>query len=111
MGDAEVEEFAVVEITETKFGGPSSVYDSKMGPLNKNELCETCECNWDECPGHFGFIRLNAKFPHPLRSKNILEYLSIFCNQDSINCKFPAIFPIGTTTESKFFLESSFIVE
>ena len=80
MGEKEIEEFAVVEITETKLiGGPNTLYDPKMGPPSKSDICETCEQNWDNCPGHFGFIRLNAKFPHPLRSKNILEYLSVFC--------------------------------
>ena len=80
MGEKEIEEFSVVEITETKLiGGPNTLYDPKMGPPSKSDICETCEQNWDNCPGHFGFIRLNAKFPHPLRSKNILEYLSVFC--------------------------------
>ncbi len=79
MSEKEIEDFGVVEITDTKLGGPNSLYDPKMGPTTKGEICETCECNWDDCPGHFGYIKLNAKFPHPLRSKNVLEYLSIFC--------------------------------
>lgn len=79
MSEKEIEDFAVVEITDTKLGGPNSLYDLKMGPTSKSEICETCECNWDNCPGHFGYIKLNSKFPHPLRSKNILEYLSMFC--------------------------------
>jgi DNA-directed RNA polymerase II subunit RPB1 len=79
MSEKEVADFAVVKITETKLGGPNSLYDTKMGPSSKGEVCETCECNWEDCPGHFGYIELNSKFPHPLRSKNIVEYLSIFC--------------------------------
>lgn len=79
MSEKEIKDFAVVEIIDTKLGGPNSLYDPKMGPTSKSEICETCESNWDDCPGHFGYINLNANFPHPLRSKNILEYLSMFC--------------------------------
>ena len=93
MSEKEIENFAVVEITETKYGGPNSLYDPKMGPLTKNDICETCDANWDKCPGHFGYIKLGSSFPHPLRSKNIVEYLLLFCRscqrlvvtEDSIN--------------------------
>ena len=79
MSEKEIENFAVVEITETKYGGSNSLYDPKMGPLTKNDICETCDANWDKCPGHFGYIKLGSSFPHPLRSKNIVEYLLLFC--------------------------------
>ena len=61
MSEQEIEDFSVVEITDTKLGGPNSLYDLKMGPTSKSEICETCECNWDNCPGHFGYIKLNSK--------------------------------------------------
>ncbi len=83
MSEKEIEDFSVVEITETKYGGPNSVYDPKLGPLTKSDCCETCDGNWDRCPGHFGHIRLGAPFPHPLRSRNIVEYLFLFCR----NCQ------------------------
>jgi DNA-directed RNA polymerase subunit A' len=79
MDEQEVEKFSVVKVTETKLGGPNSLYDCKMGPSSKNEICETCEGNWEECPGHFGHIELHTHFPHPLRSKSVLEYLTLFC--------------------------------
>lgn len=83
MSEKEIEDFSVAEITETKYGGPNSVYDPKMGPLTKSDCCETCDGNWDKCPGHFGHIKLGASFPHPLRSRNIVEYLFLFCR----NCQ------------------------
>jgi len=81
FSEEEIEEYCVVEIKETKLGGPNSLYDLRMGPLDNNEICETCDNNCKDCPGHFGFIKLNAKIPHPLRSKTIIEYLNIFCNK------------------------------
>ena len=81
FSEDEVVNYAVVEVTETKFGGSGSLFDLKMGPIDDNELCETCENNYMNCPGHYGYISLAAKIPHPLRSKNILEYLTLFCNE------------------------------
>jgi len=83
MSEEDVTQFSVVEITDTRLSGPlpNSLYDLRMGPIDNKETCETCENNCKECPGHFGFIKLNAKIPHPLRSKTILEYLTLFCNK------------------------------
>jgi DNA-directed RNA polymerase beta' subunit len=78
FNEDEIRRMSVVEITETKLGGPQSLYDLRMGPLDNNDICETCEEGYD-CPGHFGHIELAVKIPHPLRSKHILEYLSLFC--------------------------------
>ena len=79
MSEEEIKKYAVVQVTETKFTGPNSVGDIRMGVINKNDVCETCEGDWEECCGHFGYIQLDAKIPHPLRIKNVLEYLKLFC--------------------------------
>ncbi len=81
LSEEEIEKLAVVEITDPKYtesvrGG---LYDLRMGPLNNNDICETCEANYKDCQGHFGYINLAVKIPHPLRSKTIVEYLSLFC--------------------------------
>ena len=83
MSEEDVTQFGVVEVTDTRLSGPlpNSLYDLRMGPIDNKEMCETCENNCKECPGHFGYIKLNAKIPHPLRSKTILEYLTLFCNK------------------------------
>ena len=81
LSEEEIEKLAVVEITDPKYTESISggLYDLKMGPLNNNDICETCEANYKDCQGHFGYINLAVKIPHPLRSKTILEYLSLFC--------------------------------
>ena len=81
FSDEEIENFSVIEITETKFSGENSLFDLRLGPLDNGVECETCEQDYKACPGHFGRITLEAKIPHPLRSKSILEYLSLFCNK------------------------------
>lgn len=79
MSEQEIKKYAVTQVTETKFTGPNSVGDLRMGVINKNDVCETCEGGWEECCGHFGYIQLDTKIPHPLRVKNVLEYLKLFC--------------------------------
>ena len=81
----EIRKFSVVEITDIKNDGPGSLYDLKMGPANQIEICETCGEGWDTCPGHFGYIRLNEPVPHPLCSKQILEFLNLFCYNEKCN--------------------------
>jgi DNA-directed RNA polymerase beta' subunit len=75
----EILEWSVLEITSIKLSGNNSVYDLRMGPTSQNEECATCKSKWKVCPGHFGHIPLPEKVPHPLRIKNIEQYLSLFC--------------------------------
>lgn len=87
MSEEEILNGSVCEITDTKLGGPNSLYDLRMGPISAKDICETCEEKWEVCPGHFGHIKLAIKIPHPLLYKKILEYLRIFC----MDCKLLAI--------------------
>ena len=79
MSEEEIENGSVVEITETKLGGPKSLYDPRMGPVTNKDICASCEQKWECCPGHYGHIKLGVKIPHPVLYKKILEYLRIFC--------------------------------
>jgi len=81
LSNEEILKNSVCEITETRFEGSNSLYDPLMGPTNNKEVCYTCESGWEDCPGHFGHIRLAVKLPHPLLYKKILEYLKIFCKK------------------------------
>ena len=60
LSEEEIEKLAVVEITDPKYTESISggLYDLKMGPLNNNDICETCEANYKDCQGHFGYINL-----------------------------------------------------
>ena len=79
MSAEEIVKWSVLEITSSKLSGPNSLFDLQLGPSNMNDKCGTCSGKWKTCPGHFGHINLPAKVPHPLRMKNIVEYLSLFC--------------------------------
>ena len=79
MSTEEVLRYSVLEITNQKIVGPNSLFDTRLGPSSMNDTCATCKSRWKVCPGHFGHITLPVKVPHPLRMKNIVEYLSLFC--------------------------------
>ena len=39
---------------------PGGLYDLKMGTIDSNVICETCQQKSSLCPGHFGYIELAA---------------------------------------------------
>ncbi|KAM3719071.1 DNA-directed RNA polymerase I subunit [Dirofilaria immitis] len=68
----EIEQISVLRITETKtfdeIGHPISggLYDSRLGPLEIFDTCETCHQQGTYCPGHMGHIQLDVPVFNPL---------------------------------------------
>ena len=79
MSEKEIKDWSVVEITSNKWNGLNSLFDPRMGPINLNDECATCNQSSKLCPGHCGHIVLPRKVPHPMRLKLITEYLTLFC--------------------------------
>ena len=82
----EIKRASVAEITKTDTFDrndpvPNGLFDARMGVLDNNKICQTCQQKNTFCPGHFGHIELAEKVPHPLRTKAIIEYLTIFCKE------------------------------
>lgn len=77
---------AVCCVNTHSLTGPGSVYDERMGPVDSSfkNNCVTCGLSNRECPGHLGYIKLNAPFIHPLMNKEIIGFircLCVFCYQ------------------------------
>lgn len=83
MSTEEVLKWSVLEINVSKLSGNNTVFDLRMGPAYSNsvEECATCRQKGKVCPGHFGHIKLPCKVPHPLRIKQICDYLNLFCHE------------------------------
>jgi DNA-directed RNA polymerase beta' subunit len=77
--EKEVKQMSVCCIENTKKSGLGSIYDPRMGPCSHDELCQTCNKDSVECPGHFGRIELVEKIIHPLYYKHVLSLLSCIC--------------------------------
>ena len=74
---------AVCEVTSYKLTGPNSVYDPVMGTMEQNESCESCGEMSKDCPGHFGYIKLNAEIAHPMFMRYITNFLKCICDNCS----------------------------
>ena len=81
---------AVLKITSNKLldnGQPDEhgINSKKMGIINvdKNERCITCNCNVDECPGHFGYISLVEPVFHVHHIKECVKVLKHICKNCS----------------------------
>jgi DNA-directed RNA polymerase beta' subunit len=70
---------SVCKVDLKKLNGPGSVYDERMGSMEQDELCVSCEFCPKECPGHFGHIELNTFILHPMFMRYITNFLKCFC--------------------------------
>ena len=62
---------------EPKFGG---LLDPRMGPHDKNILCQSCKHNIEKCPGHFGHIELAVPVYNPNYLTITKKVLNTVCN-------------------------------
>ena len=82
-----IERQAVLQITtpETYDGGKpikSGLADQRMGTTSAEYPCATCGLRMDDCPGHFGFIKL----VDPLYNVLFANYIRIFLECICIKC-------------------------
>ena len=75
----EIIAMSVCKIDNPKRSGYNTVYDPRMGTLENNQECETCNMNSDNCPGHFGYIELAETIVHPLFYRRVESFLKCFC--------------------------------
>lgn len=79
LSSDDVVKMSVCELNSPKLVGPNSVYDQRMGILELDETCPTCQQNSKHCIGHFGHINLNVPVLHPLYHRLILNILKCIC--------------------------------
>ena len=79
LSSDDILKLSVCELNSSKLVGPNSVYDPRMGILELNETCPTCNQNSKHCVGHFGHIHLNVPVLHPLYHRLILSILKCIC--------------------------------
>jgi len=58
---------------------PGGLYDLKMGSIDSNVICETCQQKSSLCPGHFGYIEMAAPVFHMHFMNRILKLLKCIC--------------------------------
>ncbi|KCZ81292.1 hypothetical protein H312_01288 [Anncaliia algerae PRA339] len=82
--DEELIKFCSLEVTETysldNLGHsiPNGLYDERMGPLKQGSTCLTCNQNYYQCPGHFGYIK-TEEYIKPIVIDHVLFALQSKC--------------------------------
>ena len=71
LNPEEIKNMAVVkvesaQVTDQTTGNPvdTGINDLRMGTVDKILRCRTCDCNFADCPGHFGYIELVKPMYH-----------------------------------------------
>lgn len=77
LSPEEIIERSVCKVDNSKFTGPNSVYDLRMGSMD--QTCVTCGLQPKECPGHSSFIELNCHILHPMYLRQITNFLKCVC--------------------------------
>jgi DNA-directed RNA polymerase I subunit RPA1 len=55
------------------------LYDPRLGPMKKGDICETCKMSYFACQGHFGHIELPSPVYHPLFMNKCYQLLRSVC--------------------------------
>jgi DNA-directed RNA polymerase beta' subunit/intein/homing endonuclease len=78
-----VAEIEYVEMFENKMPKIGSLCDPRMGCVDQNMTCYTCEENYNNCPGHFGHINLATPVYHIGFLKTVKKVLECICHKCS----------------------------
>lgn len=74
------QKLSVCEIKNPNKTNPtSSVEDPRLGTIENNILCSTCEKTNEDCPGHPGIINLPMNIIHPFFKPYAIQVLKSIC--------------------------------
>ena len=81
----EIKKIAVCEVTNPKVvttdkaSALNTVYDPRMGTIQNNTKCPTCQMGPWGCNGHVAYVQLEECLVHPLFYKQVVSLLRCFC--------------------------------
>jgi len=111
LSPEQIEKMAAVEITEAAYhdsnGEPefNGLFDTRMGVIERGKRCKTCEQDYINCPGHFGFIKLNKPVFNVQFADIIIKIAKCYCIRCSkllINKDHMVVKNIIKNTEGKY---------
>lgn len=84
LSPEEIRKRSVVEVTTNEiFNGtepkPNGLFDPRMGVIDHNRVCQTCEQKNTFCPGHFGHINLGKPVFYVQFVKTVEKILKCVC--------------------------------
>jgi DNA-directed RNA polymerase beta' subunit len=79
MSNETIRKLSVVRCTSADAEGVFTVNSSRMGSVERNTECQTCNLPELDCPGHMGRIDFPVPLPHPLALEYIVNTLQSVC--------------------------------
>jgi DNA-directed RNA polymerase beta' subunit len=112
LGPDEIIKRSVVEInrTDTYTGNEpviGGLFDSRMGVLEHNKVCSTCEQKNIFCPGHFGHIKLSKPVFHAMFFDMVKKLLKCVCYK----CSKILISPNTTNKDLKIDMQKILLIK
>lgn len=88
LSSEDIINLSIGEINESNLEGDKfgTLKDPRMGAYLPDMICNTCNSDMKDCPGHFGHITLNIPVIHPLMMDYCINYLKMFCQVCSRLC-------------------------
>ncbi|VVB16666.1 unnamed protein product [Arabis nemorensis] len=89
LSDLEVMKAAEVQVWKNLYYDTNSkpheggLLDPRMGPPNKKSICTTCDGNFQNCPGHYGYLKLDLPVYNVGYFNFILDILKCICKRCS----------------------------
>jgi len=85
----EIDKMSVCQIdtAETMINGKpklGGLLDPRLGSIDRKLMCATCESNMNECPGHFGNIKLTKPVYHVSFLDTVMKTLQSVCYHCSL---------------------------
>lgn len=90
MSTYDIAQLAELEVVSSRLYNEDSyiptaygLLDPKLGVSTKSDICQTCGSKYTECPGHYGYIKLELPVYHVGYFKHVLSILQCICKSCS----------------------------
>ena len=80
LSSEEMKNLSVVEVNNDAEEGINSINDPKLGTIDTEQICGSCFKSSQDCPGHYGLIKLNKKIYNPINIVFVVLVLQSVCN-------------------------------
>lgn len=82
ISDEEIRSHSVANINSLvrDYGNTDGIFDERMGAIDSDKLCVTCNRDDRGCRGHIGHIELPIKFIKPTYQKKCIQTLQCLCS-------------------------------
>jgi len=80
LSPEEILKMSCCNVTSVKISDDGdNIYSKRMGTIENNETCKTCDNDVWVCPGHFGHLKLEVPVVNPIFINDVTNILRCIC--------------------------------